>query len=770
MRPAFLSTKLAIWYKFSPTTTTMCQMQMPWPCTGPTLATSMICNRINTSPSYIRHNRHLPVRVRTASSDHDQLVPGKPDSVHVGARATQVSILLPPKPPPVYHSAYCPLLSSSLGLLHPGNLTPHSYAPYQSRYLSNIAASPAYPGLSLYSIKKFLRNKGVDYTESHPCLRVTLPTFTLGQAVTTQWNRLDENVCNIFINKVTGSFVCPELAVTGTWTQLECLLSAWVSNRNSKKTAVRQSYPAVNRLELNLPETVRQVWDRAVGVEKLTAVQFKDLLHNFKQIKRDFEIDHFSKFEVRVNQELTVMYFPVKYITGEIVGLKRLTVEDSCLVEDSLPSGGPAAVLPFIHNLDTAWATKTTQCVLVGSVLDSVVLSARTNMTVLCLADWTSLPPDMLAYLEQFTTITIWLGSGVQGVETAKSFARKMDDSRCRIVTSEWPSALQSVRKKEDVTEILASATTQHHQYITTFDTLRHDVFLEFLQAEEMQGVKWKRFEPLNSILKGFRRGEMTVITGRTGSGKTTFMSEYSLDLCMQGVSTLWGSFEVKNVRLVKMMLKQFGLVNLDENYEEFDKVAEKFLKLPLFFTTFHGTQELEMVLDAMAHAVYVHDIAHVIIDNIQFMVGTRGGNLDRFAKQDQCIEQFRKFATLHNVHVTLVIHPRKDAEEKLSVHSIFGGGKATQEADNVLLLQEESKESSFAKTKYIEVAKNRYAGDLGMIPLYFTKPVLSFSKKIADTFKKEEKKRKKTIKIAPQNVSNITQVEQFLVNPKEGE
>jgi molybdopterin-guanine dinucleotide biosynthesis protein len=26
-------------------------------------------------------------------------------------------------------------------------------------------------------------------------------------------------------------------------------------------------------------------------------------------------------------------------------------------------------------------------------------------------------------------------------------------------------------------------------------------------------------------------------MTGRTGSGKTTFMSEYSLDLCMQGVS-----------------------------------------------------------------------------------------------------------------------------------------------------------------------------------------------------------------------------------------
>lgn len=41
----------------------------------------------------------------------------------------------------------------------------------------------------------------------------------------------------------------------------------------------------------------------------------------------------------------------------------------------------------------------------------------------------------------------------------------------------------------------------------------------------------------LTQILKGHRAGELTVLTGATGSGKTTFLSEYSLDLCIQGVS-----------------------------------------------------------------------------------------------------------------------------------------------------------------------------------------------------------------------------------------
>ena len=47
---------------------------------------------------------------------------------------------------------------------------------------------------------------------------------------------------------------------------------------------------------------------------------------------------------------------------------------------------------------------------------------------------------------------------------------------------------------------------------------------------------QWKRFPKLTAIQKGHRPGELTVLTGPTGSGKTTLMSELSLDLCQQGV------------------------------------------------------------------------------------------------------------------------------------------------------------------------------------------------------------------------------------------
>ena len=82
----------------------------------------------------------------------------------------------------------------------------------------------------------------------------------------------------------------------------------------------------------------------------------------------------------------------------------------------------------------------------------------------------------------------------------------------------------------------------------------------------------------------------MTVVTGPTGSGKTTFLSQLSLDFATQSekpVNCLWGSFEVKNTRLMQKMLHQYSRAplpitsdvketekRLDELCEEFEEVS----------------------------------------------------------------------------------------------------------------------------------------------------------------------------------------------------
>lgn len=252
-----------------------------------------------------------------------------------------------------------------------------------------------------------------------------------------------------------------------------------------------------------------------------------------------------------------------------------------------------------------------------------------------------SLPQECLPALEGFKELVLCLKYGSAGWDVAKAFANKINEKRCLLIrpTDAEPSPFDAQRKRLNIRYILQKATPVRHKSITTFNTLRNDILSELQNIEKVNGVKWRRFPQLNKLLKGHRKGELTIITGPTGSGKTTFMSEYSLDLALQGVSTLWGSFEIRNARLAATLLRQFVGYSLEKKLHEFDHWATEFEKHPMYFMTFHGQHPLKLVLEAIEHAHYVHDINHVIIDSLQFMMGISNTyRTDKFWEQDNII------------------------------------------------------------------------------------------------------------------------------------
>ena len=52
---------------------------------------------------------------------------------------------------------------------------------------------------------------------------------------------------------------------------------------------------------------------------------------------------------------------------------------------------------------------------------------------------------------------------------------------------------------------------------------------------------------------------EVSVVSGATGCGKTTFLSQLSLDLAKKDIAVLWGSFEIRNEVLITHMLTQWA-------------------------------------------------------------------------------------------------------------------------------------------------------------------------------------------------------------------
>ena len=195
-----------------------------------------------------------------------------------------------------------------------------------------------------------------------------------------------------------------------------------------------------------------------------------------------------------------------------------------------------------------------------------------------------------------------------------------------------------------------------------------------------------------------------------------------SLDFAMQGVSTLWGSFELKNEVILSNMLYQISGQKVDESEAIFNHWANELEKLPLYFQSFFGSTELNKVLSLIDYSIYAYDVAHIILDNLQFMLSGQGRGFERFEIQDDLIAKLRKIATERNVHITLVIHPKKTEDNQdLHVSSIFGTSKSTQEADNIIIIQNRN------KYKLVDIKKNRFDGEVGKAAVIFDKELKKF-------------------------------------------
>lgn len=198
----------------------------------------------------------------------------------------------------------------------------------------------------------------------------------------------------------------------------------------------------------------------------------------------------------------------------------------------------------------------------------------------------------------------------------------------------------------------------------------------------------------LDVALGGFEGGEVTVISGLTGQGKTLFAQSLTRTFWLNDINSTWFSFEVSP----KWFLRTFG-----EN-------------LPVFYMPARlKDNTLDWLHDRIHEGLLKYSSRVVFIDHLHFLVDMRTRN-NMSLEIGFTMRALKKIALKHNLCLFLIAHTEKTkAETELDVSNLRDSSFIGQEADNVLMIWRDLKTENEA---WLKVVKNRKRGVFTTLPL----------------------------------------------------
>jgi twinkle protein len=222
--------------------------------------------------------------------------------------------------------------------------------------------------------------------------------------------------------------------------------------------------------------------------------------------------------------------------------------------------------------------------------------------------------------------------------------------------------------------------------------------------------------------LGGIRWKEVTVISGKTGNGKTTFGMSLVSNLMKRDINCLVVSPEMREERLLLELANNQFRKQVDK--EELDLFIEhnqgKILLANVYgsWTDSKDATMMESLFDIMQYAVKNNSVKFIFIDHMRLFTSVAEDkerkDIDAFMKK--CV----RFSMIHDVHVCVVVQPRKleKGQRKVTSNDLKGSVNIEQDAHNILLVHREENSDLVE----FDLSKNRELGTVGNFKLKFNK------------------------------------------------
>lgn len=338
-----------------------------------------------------------------------------------------------------------------------------------------------------------------------------------------------------------------------------------------------------------------------------------------------------------------------------------------------------------------------------------------------------SFKEEWLALLEPATTILLAYDDDEAGELGADKAAATLGRWRCRRVRPslhDWAEMLAAGMGRAEVEKCYRAAFDYETSGLGTINDFAGELRGRVL-GPQPKGTP-TGWLSLDALLGGWRDGEFTVITGDTGSGKSTWTTGAAFYQLSQGVPVLLAPFEQKPWEVVsKLVSVEAERSVFDMTEDQLDEAVMRVSRLPLYILDKHGPTPLSEIRDAVFTSVHRYGVKFVIIDHLHYFLACDPGN-ERYAI-DEAVRAIKLWSQELQIHILLVVHPAKlgrDAKgnvRKVELDDLKGSSEIKKECDNGVRVWKERDEREECDKSEIAILKCRSnAGREGRVWFYF--------------------------------------------------
>lgn len=247
----------------------------------------------------------------------------------------------------------------------------------------------------------------------------------------------------------------------------------------------------------------------------------------------------------------------------------------------------------------------------------------------------------------------------------------------------------------------------------------------------------------LDKALKGgICFGQVVLLSGKRGEGKSTFMSQILCDALDQGLNTFVYSGELPNAHFKSWLNYQLaGVGYMSERTNEFgepdwylDKEVSKRIsewyrgRAFIFDTESIGGNELVDLIATIKRVIIQNAVKFICIDNLMTAMDVVESQNELYLAQGKFVSNLKEIAKAYNVAIILVAHLRKAGKDQVGADAfdndaVSGSADITNRVD-IILNYSKAKESDNFDSR-LQIGKNRLAGTLKLgdnaIPLIYS-------------------------------------------------